>query len=90
MQFKSESGNQIVDYYEVKDWRNKVSNLTRLKVVTYKGKTVENEAINVFDMAEEIDILLDMNYAVTCNTKRPAQYMSSRTIEEVAQARTQF
>ena len=40
MQFQSESGNQIVDYYEVKDWRNKVSNLTRLKVVTYKGKTV--------------------------------------------------
>ena len=68
MQFQSESGNQIVDYYEVKDWRNKVSNLTRLKVVTYKGKTVENEAINVFDMAEEIDILLDMNFAVTCNT----------------------
>ena len=31
-------------------------------------------------MAEEIDILLDMNFAVTCNTKRPAQYMSSRTI----------
>ena len=58
MQFQSESGNQIVDYYEVKDWRNKVSNLTRLKVVTYKGKTVENETINVFDMQRKLTFYL--------------------------------
>ena len=90
MQFQSDNLNTVVDYYEVKDGQNKVSNLARLKVVTYKGKTVENEAINVFNMAEEIDILLDMNYAVTCNTKRPAQFMNSRTIAKVAQSRTKF
>ena len=90
MQFQSESLNTVVDYFEVKDWRNNVSKNTRLKVVTFKGKTAEKNAINVYDMAEEIDILLENNYAVTVNTKRPAQFMSSRTIEEVAQSRTGF
>jgi len=90
MQFQSESLNTVIDYFEVKDWRNNVSKNARLKVVTFKGKTTEKAPINVFDMAEEIDILLENNYAVTINTKRPAQFMSSRTIEEVAQARTQF
>jgi len=90
MQFQSESLNTVVDYFEVKDWRNNVSKNARLKVVTFKGKTSEKTAINVYDMAEEIDILLENNYAVTVNTKRPAQFMSSRTIEEVAQSRTGF
>ena len=93
MQFQSESLNTVVDYYEVKyfiPYGTEVSKNVRLKVVTYKGKTFERAPINVYDMAEEIDILLENNYAVTINTKRPAQYMSSRTIEEVAQSRTKF
>ena len=90
MQFQSESLNTVIDYFEVKDWHNNVSKNARLKVVSFKGKTTEKTPINVFDMAEEIDILLENNYAVTINTKRPAQFMSSRTIDKVAQARTQF
>ena len=90
MQFQSESLNTVVDYFEVKDWRNNVSKNARLKVVTFKGKTAEKAPINVYDMAEEIDILLENNYAVTINTKRPAQFMSRMTVDKVAQARTKF
>ena len=52
--------------------------------------TFERAPINVYDMAEEIDILLENNYAVTINTKRPAQFMGKMTVDKVAQARTKF
>ena len=93
MQFQSESLNTVVDYYEVKNfipYDTEVSKNVRLKVVTYKGKTFERAPINVYDMAEEIDILLENNYAVTINTKRPAQFMGRMTVDKVAQARTKF
>ena len=93
MQFQSESLNTVVDYYEVKYFTStgtEVSKNARLKVVTYKGKTFEKAPINVYDMAEEIDILLENNYAVTINTKRPAQFMGRMTVDKVAQARTKF
>ena len=32
---------------------------------------------------EEIDILLENNYAVTINTKRPAQFMGKMTVDKV-------
>ena len=93
MQFQSESLNTVVDYYEVKyfiPYGTEVSKNVRLKVVTYKGKTFERAPINVYDMAEEIDELLEHNFAVTINTKRPAQFMSRMTVDKVAQARTKF
>ena len=93
MQFLSESENLRVDYYEVKYFTStgtEVSKNARLRVLTYKGKTVEKAPINVYTMAEEIDELLDHNFAVTINTKRPAQFMSRMTVDKVAQARTKF
>ena len=93
MQFQSESLNTVVDYYEVKYFTStgtEVSKNARLRVLTYKGKTIEKAPMNVYDMAEEIDELLEHNFAVTINTKRPAQFMSRMTVDKVAQARTKF
>ena len=60
----------------------------RLRIVTFLGKTISRNPINVFDMAEEIDVLLEKNYAVTINTKRPSQYLLGVTAQKVAQSRT--
>ena len=90
MQFKSENEETLIDYYETKDVHNEIHDKVRLRVITFLGKTIEKKPINVYDMAEEIDILLEKNYAVTINTKRPAQFVPQWSLKEVAQSRTSF
>ncbi len=90
MQFKSQNKDLVIDYYETKDIHNDVHNKVRLRVITFLGKTVEKKPINVYDMAEEIDDLLKKEYAVTINTKRPAQFVPMWSLKEVAQSRTSF
>ena len=90
MQFKSQNEETVIDYYEVHNAQRDIIKNARLRVITFLGKTVANTPINVFDMAEEIDVLLEKKYAVTCNTKRPSQYMLGVTAHKVAQSRTSF
>ena len=59
MQFKSENEETLIDYYETKDVHNEIHDKVRLRVITFLGKTIEKKPINVYDMAEEIDILLE-------------------------------
>ena len=90
MQIKSADGAMTVDYYEVKDFLGDVKKNLRLRVVTFLGRTIERRAVNVYDMAEEIDDLLELNYEVTINTKRPPQFVPQWSLKEVAQSRTRF
>ena len=90
MQFRSPEKETLVDYYQTKDVHNEIHNKVRLRVVTFLGKTIERRAVNVYDMAEEIDDLLELNYEVTINTKRPPQFVPQWSLKEVAQSRTRF
>ena len=76
MQIKSSDGAMTVDYYEVKDFLGDVKKNVRLRVLTFVTETVNKKLIHINDMADELfDRLDNYNYAVTINTKRPAQYM---------------
>ena len=76
MQIKSSDGAMTVDYYQVKDFLGNVKNNVRLRVLTFVTETVNKKLIHVNDMADELfDRIDNYNYAVTINTKRPAQYM---------------
>ena len=90
MQFRSPEKETLVDYYQTKVVHNEIHNKVRLRVVTFLGRTIERRAVNVYDMAEEIDDLLELNYEVTINTKRPAQFVPQWSLKEVAQSRTRF
>ena len=91
MQFKSENEETLIDYYDTKDIHNEEYITVRLRTITFLGKTVEKKLINVYDMAEEIDILLEKNYAVTINTRRPAQLIQDKwSLKEVASSRLSF
>ena len=90
MQFKSENEELVIDYHQTKDIHNQIHEKVKLRVLTFLGKTVEKKPINIYDMAEEIDILLEKNYAVTINTKRPAQFVPQWSLKEVAESRLSF
>jgi|TARA_R100000479_G_scaffold64791_1_gene30824 hypothetical protein len=90
MQFQSQNEETVIDYYEVHNAKRETIKNARLRIVTFLGKTISRSPINVFDMAEEIDVLLEKNYAVTINTKRPSQYLLGVTAQKVAQSRTSF
>ena len=76
MQIKSSDGAMTVDYYEVKDFLGDIKKNVRLRVLTFVTETVNKKLIHVNDMADELfDRLDNYNYAVTINTRRPAQYM---------------
>ena len=77
MQIKSSDGAMTVDYYQVKDFLGDVKKNVRLRVLTFVTETVNKKLIHVNDMADELmDRLNNYNYAVTVNTRRPAQYIT--------------
>ena len=83
MQIKSSDGAMTVDYYQVKDFLGNVKNNVRLRVLTFVTETVNKKLIHVNDMADELfDRIDNYNYAVTINTKRPAQYMPDTELSQ--------
>ena len=77
MQIKSSDGAMTVDYYQVKDFLGNIKKNVRLRVLTFVTETVNKKLIHVNDMADELfDRLDNYNYAVTINTRRPAQYIT--------------
>ena len=77
MQIKSSDGAMTVDYYQVKDFLGDVKKNVRLRVLTFVTETVNKRLIHVNDMAVELlDRIDNYDYAVTINTKRPAQFLS--------------
>ena len=83
MQIKSSDGAMTVDYYEVKNFLGEVNTNARLRVLTFVTETVNKRLIHVNDMAVELlDRIDNYNYAVTINTKRPAQYMTTKELAQ--------
>ena len=83
MQIKSSDGAMTVDYYQVKDFTGNVKNNVRLRVLTFVTETVNKKLIHVNDMADELfDRLDNYNYAVTINTNRPAQYVTTKELAQ--------
>ena len=83
MQIKSSDGAMTVDYYQVKDFLGNVKNNVRLIVLTFLTETVNKRLIHVNDMADELfDRLYNYNYAVTINTNRPAQYVTTEALAQ--------
>ena len=83
MQIKSSDGAMTVDYYHVKDFTGNVKTNVRLRVLTFVTETVNKKLIHVNDMAMELmDRIDNYNYAVTINTKRPAQYMTTKELAQ--------
>ena len=83
MQIKSSDGAMTVDYYQVKDFLGNVKNNVRLRVLTFVTEAVNKRLIHVNDMADELfDRLDNYNYAVTINTNRPAQYVTTKELAQ--------
>ena len=83
MQIKSSDGAMTVDYYQVKDFLGDVKKNVRLRVLTFVTETVNKRLIHVNDMADELfDRLDNYNYAVTINTNRPAQYVTTEALAQ--------
>ena len=83
MQIKSSDGAMTVDYYEVKDFLGEVKKNVRLRVLTFVTETVNKKLIHINDMADELfDRLENYNYAVTINTNRPAQYVTTEALAQ--------
>ena len=83
MQIKSSDGAMTVDYYEVKDFLGDVKKNVRLRVLTFVTETVNKKLIHINDMADELfDRHDNYNYAVTINTKRPAQYVTTEALAQ--------
>ena len=83
MQIKSSDGAMTVDYYQVKDFLGDVKKNVRLRVLTFVTETVNKRLIHVNDIAVELlDRIDNYNYAVTINTKRPAQFMPDKELAQ--------
>ena len=83
MQIKSSDGAMTVDYYQVKDFLGDIKSNVRLRVLTFVTETVNKKLIHVNDMADELfDRLDNYNYAVTINTNRPAQYVTTKELAQ--------
>ena len=83
MQIKSSDGAMTVDYYQVKDFLGDVKKNVRLRVLTFVTETVNKRLIHVNDMAVELlDRIDNYDYAVTINTKRPAQFMPDKELAQ--------
>jgi hypothetical protein len=51
--------------------------------LTFVTETVNKKLIHINDMADELfDRLDNYNYAVTINTKRPAQYVTTEALAQ--------
>ena len=51
MQFKSQNEETVIDYYEVHNAKRETIKNARLRIVTFLGKTISRNPINVFDLS---------------------------------------
>ena len=79
MQIVSNCGNLVVDYYPTKSiFDNKIIDEVFLKIVSFKGKTMKKSIIKGQAYTDELVSYKDHDYAITINTKRPAQFINPK------------
>ena len=79
MQLTSIGGSMVIDYYPTKSiFDNKIIDEVFLKIVSFKGKTMKKSIIKGQAYTDELVSYKDHNYAITINTKRPAQFINPK------------
>jgi len=79
MQLTSIKGSMVIDYYPTKSiFDNKIIDEVFLKIVSFKGKTMKKSIIKGQAYTDELVSYKDHDYAITINTKRPAQFINPR------------
>ena len=79
MQLTSIGGSMVVDYYPTKSiFDNKIIDEVFLKIVSFKGKTMKKSIIKGQAYTDELVSYKDHDYAITINTKRPAQFINPK------------
>ena len=79
MQLTSIKGSMVIDYYPTKSiFDNKIIDEVFLKIVSFKGKTMKKSIIKGEAYTDELVSYKDHDYAITINTKRPAQFINPR------------
>ena len=69
----------VIDYYPTKSiFDNKIIDEVFLKIVSFKGKTMKKSIIKGEAYTDELVSYKDHDYAITINTKRPAQFINPR------------
>jgi hypothetical protein len=81
MQLTSIKGSMVIDYYPTKSiFDNKIIDEVFLKIVSFKGKTMKKSIIKGQAYTDELVSYKDHDYAITINTKRPAQFINPRRV----------
>ncbi len=79
MQLTSPNLQTVVDYYPTKNWMGKNIDDKILKVITNNEQTIIKEVIDINDWDKDIqNRMYNHGFAVTINTKRPRQFISSK------------
>ncbi len=79
MQLTSIKGSMVIDYYPTKSiFDNKIIDEVFLKIVSFKGKTMKKSIIKGQAYTDELVSYKDHDYAITINTKRPAQFINPK------------
>ena len=69
----------VIDYYPTKSiFDNKIIDEVFLKIVSFKGKTMKKSIIKGQAYTDELVSYKDHDYAITINTKRPAQFINPK------------
>ena len=79
MELTSIGGSMVIDYYPTKSiFDNKIIDEVFLKIVSFKGKTMKKSIIKGQAYTDELVSYKDHDYAITINTKRPAQFINPK------------
>ena len=77
MQIKSEKGSVVLDYYPIKNHFNKIFPNKYLRILSFKGDTMNKRIVTGEIMGDEIlDRVDNYGYIVTDNTKGLPQFAS--------------
>ena len=77
MQIKSQGGSVVLDYYPTKNWNNDIFPDKLLRVLSFKGDTMNKRIVSSQTMRDEISDRVDnYNYIVTDYSKGLPQFAS--------------
>ena len=75
MQLTSIGGSMVIDFYPIKNKNDRLFPNHKLKVLSFRGKTIKKSIINYDDFTRELtDRIENYDYKVTDNKKSVPQY----------------
>ena len=77
MQITSQKGSVVLDYYPTKNWDNDIFPDSYLRILTFRGATMNKRIVNAQTRDKEvIDRVDNYDYEITDNHKNRPQYSS--------------